>query len=79
MLWCRSRPLLTIFSTKYVKNTDNLPHDVGNGPAPLARWLRELAGARAEASAAEQIAPQMNEIDAALLRFSSRTNATPHS
>jgi len=45
------------------------------GPAPLARWLRELAGARAEASAAEQIAAQMNEIDAALLRFSSRANA----
>src|SRR5215831_7987804 len=45
-----------------------------SGPAPLTRWLRELAGARADAPVAEQIAAQMNEIDAALLRFSSRAN-----
>jgi len=45
------------------------------GAAPLARWLRELAGARVEATAAEQVAAQINEIDAALLHFSSRANA----
>ncbi|HEX4234834.1 MAG TPA: hypothetical protein VH041_11045 [Caldimonas sp.] len=45
------------------------------GGTPAARWLRELAGARVEATAAEQIAVQMNEIDAALLRFSSRVKA----
>src|SRR6516165_7352437 len=45
------------------------------GPTPLARWLRELAGARAEDPVAERIAAQMNKIDAALLRFSSRANA----
>ncbi|MBV9890737.1 MAG: hypothetical protein JO090_07620 [Rhizobacter sp.] len=44
------------------------------GPAPLARWLRELAGAHAEPPAAEQIAAQLNDVDAALLRFSTRPN-----
>jgi hypothetical protein len=29
--------LLTIFSTKYVKNTDNRPNDVGNDPARRSR------------------------------------------
>ncbi|HEY2187437.1 MAG TPA: hypothetical protein VGH48_02625, partial [Caldimonas sp.] len=45
------------------------------GGSPAALWLRDLVGAKVETTAAEQIALQMNEIDAALLRFSSRTKA----
>ena len=45
------------------------------GGPPAARWLRELAVASREATPAEQVALQISELDAALLRFSERANA----
>jgi hypothetical protein len=46
-----------------------------SGGSPTVRWLREVTGGgRADTSPAEQIALQLGELDAALLRFSTRTN-----
>ena len=46
----------------------------GDGTA-IARGWRELAGKAAEATPAEQVAQQLVDLDVALLRFGSRTNA----
>src|SRR3982750_4796644 len=39
------------------------------GGSATSRWLREISGAAAEATPAEQIALRLGEVDAALLRF----------
>jgi hypothetical protein len=45
------------------------------GGAPTVRWLRGVTGGgRVEVTPAEQVAVQLAELDAVLLRFSTRTN-----